>query len=442
MASEQKRIRIAVVGGGIGGLCLALGLLRHPQLDVHVYEAAPQFAEIGAGVAFGINAQTALFKLDPRIRPAYETIRTSNVDASTDAEQKKATYFRIQLGMDHKNGKDKADDQICEIMCVGGFSSVHRARFLDSLVALLPEKVMQDNVSFGHRFVDLKELPDGKVQLEFANGKTAEADAVIGCDGIKSEVRQILLGRDRPESKPRFTHKYAYRGLIPMERARAELGDRQAQNSHHNLGYDGHVLTFPIDKGKTMNVVAFQTMERDWDQSDWVKQVKKEDLVRDFQHWGANVRKIIGMMERCDMWALFEHPPSHTYHKKGQICLLGDAAHASTPHQGSGAGMAIEDAYILSSLLGDIQDTSMLEAVFHAYETVRKARTQLLVSRSHEQSMLYDFQADGIRDDVSKLAEILPRRWDWIWDEDLEVELRDARSILNQKAPNASKPNI
>lgn len=432
-SSVPKPINIAIVGGGISGLCLAIGLLRFPHIKLHIYEAAPKFAEIGAGVAIGVNAQRALYMLDPRLKSAYERIRTSNTSWNMDADEKKATYFRIRLGMDHRNGRAKAGDPICEVMCAGGFSSVHRARFLDELVAFLPEQIMREAVSFGHRVVDLKEgRGDRGVELVFTNGKTADVDAVIGCDGIKSEVRQIVLGRNSAGSTPQFTGKYAYRGLIPMEKARAELGDRLAQNSHHHLGYNGHVLTFPIDKGNTMNVVAFQTMDvGEWVGEEWVKPVKKEDMVRDFESWGPSVRKIIGMMEKCDIWALFDHQPAETYYQRGQVCLIGDAAHASTPHQGSGAGIAIEDALILSSLLGEVKDVEMLEAAFEAYEAVRKSRTQMLVTRSREQSMIYDFQADEVGDDIEKISEILPRRWDWIWNEDLEAELSEAKSILS-----------
>lgn len=61
------------------------------------------------------------------------------------------------------------------------------------------------------------------------------------------------------------------------------------------------------------------------------------------------------------MWALFDHPPAKTYYK-GRMCLSGDAAHASAPHQGAGAGMALEDAYIMSSLLSAVQTSSDAEA--------------------------------------------------------------------------------
>jgi salicylate hydroxylase len=428
-------VHIAIAGGGIGGLCLAIGLLRYPHIHVHIYEAAPKFAEIGAGVAIGVNAQRALFLLDPRIQSAYEKIRTSNVSYHVDEAKKKETYFRVQLGMDHKDGIAKAGDPICEIMCEGGFGSVHRARFLDELVALLPEEVRQRDVSFGHRVVGVSDGEGGKgVRLVFANGKTAIADAVIGCDGIKSEIRRTVVGSDAPEAHAVFTSKYAYRGLIPMSKAVATLGDNLARNSNHHLGYDGHVLTFPIEKGELMNVVAFRSKpDGEWYDEEWVKPMKREDMERDFKGWGANVQAILGMMEKCDMWALFDHPPAKTYHKDGKICLLGDAAHASTPHHGSGAGMAIEDAYILSGLLGEVHDAKELEAAFEIFETVRKERTQTLVWKSREQALIYEFQNEGTGDDLQKISQTLPCRWDWIWDEDVEVELKEAVSLLKGK---------
>jgi len=433
--SEPQPVNIAIAGGGIAGLCLAIGLLNHPHINLHIYEAAPRFAEIGAGVAIGINAQSALFQLDPRIRDAYNKIRTSNVNSTVDEEQKKATYFRIQLGMDHKDGIKKAGDPICEIMCQGGFSSVHRARFLDELVALLPEEMRRKDVSFGHKIVGVDDGEGGKgVILKFANGKTATADAVIGCDGIKSEIRKTVLGKDWPEANAVFTSKYAYRGLIPMSKAVAVLGDKLAQNSNHHLGYDGHILTFPIEKGELMNVVAFRSKpDGEWKDEEWVKPMKREDMERDFAGWGKNVHAILGMMEKCDMWALFDHPPAKTYHKGGKICLVGDSAHASTPHHGSGAGMAIEDGYIMAGLLGEIQDAPELELAFETYEMIRKERTLKLVWESREQAAIYDFQADGVGDNVQKISEILPYRWDWIWDEDVEEELKEAKALLNRK---------
>ena len=203
LPSETSRqpIHIAIAGGGIAGFCLSIGLLRYPHIQVHTYEPEAKFSEIGAGVAFGINAQRALWQLDPRIKPAYEKIGTTNVSSNVDEEKGELTYFKVQLGMDQMDGKAKAGDAICEVMCQGGFSSVHRANFLDEMVALLPDGVRRNNVSFGHRVLDIREGEERKgVLLSFANGKMATADALIGCDGIKSEIRKIVLSRASPEA--------------------------------------------------------------------------------------------------------------------------------------------------------------------------------------------------------------------------------------------------
>lgn len=439
---SKQPITVAIAGGGIAGVCLALASLQHaPQIRIHIYEAAPKFQEVGAGVAIGINAQRALRKLDPRAGEAYARLATSNAHLNLcrgadgmRGDRQKATYLRLVMGMDHATHPEcKAGKEVCEVFCEGGFSSVHRARFLDEMVALLPDDVRSRCVSFGRRVVGVEDICDGDqekvtgVRLRFEDGSTATVDAVIGCDGIKSQIRRVLLG-DAPEAHPTFTGKFAYRGLIPMPKAIEALGERFARNGHHHIGYGGHVLTFPIDHGNTLNVVAFRTTpDGQWCSDEWIRPATKHDITQDFADWGDRVQAILSLMERCDKWALFDHPPAHTYHKQGRICLIGDAAHASTPHQGSGAGMAIEDAYFLASLLGQVEERRDLERVFAAYEGTRKERTQRLVRCSREQAAIYDFQAPGVGDDVAKIAALLPRRWDWIWDYDVGDDLMAAQ---------------
>ena len=440
---NEEPIDIAIVGGGISGLCLALGILNHaPHIRFHIYEAAEKFAEIGAGVAFGINAQRALHKLAPGVGEAYSRLRTSNVDfnvkasAADDRDGRKETYLRVVMGMDHARLPEfKAGKEICEVFCEGGFSSVHRTRFLDEMVALLPQHVRDHCVTFGARLVSVEEVKrDGgstAVNLTCANGTTTTADVVIGCDGVKSQLRRIVLGDDSPQVQPVFTGKYAYRGLIPMDKAIAALGDRSARNAHHRVGYNGHVLTFPIDNGNTMNVVAFRTKEDGkWEHDEWVVSASKEEMQADFANWGDDVHAILGLMERCDKWALYDHPPAGTY-RHGRVCLMGDAAHASTPHQGAGAGMAIEDAYVMSGILSEIHESRRMQSVFLTFDATRKERTQRLVRTSREQAMIYDFQAPGIEDDVHKIADVLPSRWDWIWDYDVELALATAKMLMD-----------
>lgn len=179
-------------------------------------------------------------------------------------------------------------------------ATVHRAHFLDELVRLVPGGC----ASFGKRVEGVEEVREG-VRLTFQDGNTAEASAVVGCDGIKSRVRRILLGDENKTAHAQFTGKYAYRGLIPMGKAVEALGDELARNSQMYLGYHGHVLTFPIEKGETMNVVAFKTKgDGKWEDEKWVLPMKKEDMNADFQDWGDHVKSILALMEKPDLWAL------------------------------------------------------------------------------------------------------------------------------------------
>jgi salicylate hydroxylase len=115
------------------------------------------------------------------------------------------------------------------------------------------------------------------------------------------------MGANHPCSPPVYTHKYAYRGLIPMERARKELGDELAGDAKMHMGLDGHVLTFPVNKGATMNVVAFKV-----DPGQWPSNTKltlrstKSQVYDDFKDFGATVHKIIDMLEPdLDCWAIY-----------------------------------------------------------------------------------------------------------------------------------------
>ena len=171
--------------------------------------------------------------------------------------------------------------------------------------------------------------------------------------------------------------------------------------------------------------MAFNSRET-WEDNNWVVRTSKEDMKADFDGWGQTVQSIIDAMQKPDIWALFNDPPASTYYL-GRICLLGDAAHATTPHQGAGAGMCIEDALILSNVLKDVDSVEDLERAFAAYDEVRRPRTQKLVQTSREAGTLYDFELEG--DDLDKIEENFTSRMKWIWDHDLEAEINRVRKI-------------
>ena len=416
---QEKPFTIAICGGGIAGLALAIGL-HNRNVPFHLYESAHAFAEVGAGVAFGPNSIRAMGLIWPDIRKGFEKRATQNA-----FESKKDTWFDFYTGIDC--GLGKAGEKICEVEIGQGLgqSSIHRATFLDELVALVPK----EHVTFGKRVVEVEESSTG-VLLKFKDGSSASASAVIGCDGVKSNIRHVVLGTEDPAVHPTFTGKYAYRGLIPMDRAVSLLGDELARNGVIYCGPHAHVLTMPIQKGKIMNVVAFNSKEDGiWEDEKWVPPMDHEAMENDFAEWGESVKKILSLMEKPDIWALFDYPPARTYYKS-RVCLLGDAAHASTPHQGAGAGMALEDAYIMASVLGAIQGEGQIEQAFKAFDTVRRPRAQKLVSTSRTNGELYECEMEGVGDDREAMKKTLTTRYRWIWEKRLEEDMEQAVGML------------
>lgn len=179
-------------------------------------------------------------------------------------------------------------------------------------------------------------------------------------------------------------------------------------------------------------VVAFSSRP-DWTDPSWVVQTSHNDMLNDYENWGPKVRALMENVQSPDIWALFNHPPASTYYSLDPlICLVGDAAHASTPHQGSGAGMCIEDAWILSQVLASCRTRKDLKRAFHAYDLVRRPRSQQLVKTSREAGMLWDMEGEGIEGDLVALERDAVTRMSWIWDHQIEGDLQKAMRLMTE----------
>lgn len=432
---------VAIVGGGISGLALAIGCVRR-GIKVQVYEQAHAFAEIGAGVSFGPNALRALSKIDPALEEGYQRCATQNA-----WPEKRTTWFDFRVGKwpDHVSGKRTDTHHIVNVQAPpSGQSSVHRAHFLDEMVKLIPPGTAHFNKKLvnvehgGSSSSSISISDEQDYRLVFADGSSATASLVIGCDGVKSRTRQLVLGENDAAVSPEFSGKYAYRGLVPMDEAVGALGEELARNSQMYFGPGGHILTFPIEKGATMNVVAFRShTQTRWDRPEWVVPTDHAEMRRDFEGWLEAPQRILALMQKADKWALFDHPPARTFFK-GRLVLLGDAAHASTPHQGAGAGQAIEDALVLSELLKTWRNSSSsssenvpIEKVIAAYDAVRRPRSQKVVTTSRLAGMMYDLEHPDCGSDLDKIRNHSLERFSWIWDEDLDEQIRVAVDMLS-----------
>ena len=332
-----KPLSLAIIGGGIGGLSLLLGLLQYSNVSVikaHLYEAAAEFSEIGAGVGFGPNSIQAMGVVSPSLQKRFEEIASDSDEVIDENGKKRAVWNFMLMGMNGRSERCplKAGDPICKVLFDTFKKNVHRARFLDEIINQLPGGTGEGFVSFKKRCTDLVKLNDGKgVGIQFSDGTYVEADAVVGCDGIKSRIRPILMKMigDEKSINPQFSGKYAYRGLIPMDEAVDALGDTIRHSSMY-FGYSGHFVCFPVDKGKTLNVVAFRTKEDGkWESADWILPATVDEALEDYKEWSEPIKKMVKSLRKPDKWMLFEHPPAESYcDEDGKICLLGDCAHA------------------------------------------------------------------------------------------------------------------
>ena len=261
---------------------------------------------------------------------------------------------------------------------------------------------------------------------------------MIGCDGIGSRVRRLLVGAEHPSAHAGYTHKYTFRGLVPMARAASALGDEIAYHPYLHLGKGAALIHYPIDGGKTLNVAAFVDDAEPWPPGPHVLHAHKADMVRTFTGFGFAAQTIASLLdENVDRWGLFDmydHPVP--IFAKGRVAIAGDAAHASTPYHGAGAGMGIEDAAALSDLLVAVtatvaeaegQRAKAIVAAFGAFDATRRERAQWLVRSSRQTGGLYTLQDPTLGPhDPQKLHEALMERFRHIWEYDWKVEKREA----------------
>lgn len=425
MNAKKPALRVAIVGGGISGLALALSLCKHSHLNVQLFEAAPAFGEVGAGVSFGPNAVRAIVGLG--LGEAYFQVADRTPQPWEDI------WFEWRRGSD-------ASYLGATIAPGVGQSSVHRADFLDALVRHLPEGIAQ----FRKRATQIEQQGD-ELQVLFADGTEYRCDLLIGADGIKSALRSYVLeGQGLDHLEPRFSGTCAYRGMVDSLQLREAfrikgIDEHLVDVPQMYLGLDGHILTFPVRKGRIVNVVAFTSdrsqPEPTWPaDAPWVREASQREMLDAFAGWGDAPRALLECIPAPTLWALHDLPELPGY-VHGRVALIGDAAHAMLPHQGAGAGQGLEDAYFLARLLGDSRtETGNLPELLGAYDDLRRPHACRVQRTTVETGELYELRDPIVGADEQLVGEILATRFDWLWNHDLDADVAEARLRMGWEA--------
>ena len=399
---SARGLRIAVVGGGIGGLTLALAL-RQRGLSAKVYEQASELIEIGAAVALSANATRELRRLgvlDQALAVATEPTELIFRDGR-DGRRIAAHPVRQDGRYRERFGAP--------------YLGIHRA----DLQRILGGALGGEGLHLGHRLSDLVDHGSG-VELSFANGRVAQADLAVGADGIRSLVRRFVTGSEGAV----YSRTSGFRGIVPASRL-PSLPDPQAIQFW--MGPGAHLLHYAIGgRGEDVNFLAVVEGPADWPHGDrWQAGCEPSEALAAFQDWHPAVTEMIGAVEHRLRWGLFVGRPLLRW-SRGRVVLLGDAAHAMLPHHGQGANTTIEDAVTLADLLaGTALDG--LEPVLARYQTLRVARTRTIQRSSRATNDLLhlpDGPALAARD---RRMTRFPEDFGWIHAFDTATSIGDRR---------------
>lgn len=242
---------------------------------------------MSAGVGFGPNALKAMALISPNLISAYDKVKTPN-----QWPEKEHLWYDFRWA---DTGK-----LVMQVESERGFAhcNASRVHLLASFVDLVPKTV---KVEFGKKVVDVQGYDGvgeekGKTRIRFEDGTDAFADAVVGCDGIRSACRRILLDENEQSAHAVYSGKYAYRKVVEMKKAIEAVGP-EVGNRQIYLGKGAHVLTFAIGGGQMLNVVAFKDGGGvPWTQRQWVVPSSREALLKDFAGCGDTASKILEVL--------------------------------------------------------------------------------------------------------------------------------------------------
>jgi 2-polyprenyl-6-methoxyphenol hydroxylase-like FAD-dependent oxidoreductase len=358
MGAAESQILIA--GGGIGGLSLALALAEH-DFAAAVLERSDFTEESGAGIQLGPNATRLLERLGLMEAIEQVAFRPSAIFVYDGLSGKRLAEIPLGTYAEARYGAP--------------YLTLHRADFH---AALYQACKRSEPITLKPRF-DLTGVEDteGGVNTIAGDGREAEASALIGADGLWSEVRKLVA----PEARLFFTGATAWRTLLPRGELTHPFDDPVVSIW---LGPDTHLVHYPVRGGKELNVVA--VIQGGSDTRGWNQAGDAEALQSAFIRWCKEAKALLERAASWRCWSLYRLTGLSSW-TNGRITLLGDAAHPVLPYLAQGAALAIEDAVALADSL--VESRGDVVRAFPLYEAARKSRVRRVALRSERNGKHY-----------------------------------------------------
>jgi len=353
---RDRTAEVVIIGGGIGGLAAAAAL-RQVGISAAVYERAPEIREVGAGLSLWSNAVKALRRLG--LEEAV-LARASPIEEAVTRTDRGVVLSQVSI-------RDIAQKAGAQTVCV------HRAE-LQQLLALAVEP---GQIHLNATCVGIDLDADG-VTARFAEGRTARGSILVGADGIRSAVRDSLLGA----TPPRYAGYFGYRGI-----AYGEVPELPAGRTEFALGRGAQVGLVHCGPGR---VYWFATVNAPAGTPTPDPATLKAEAMKQFAGWYSPIPAVVAATEPAAIMKndIIDRPPTWPW-GRGRATLLGDAIHPTTPNMGQGACQALEDAIVLADCL---RRHGLNETGLREYEQARRERTALVTRRSWSLGRLFQLE--------------------------------------------------
>ncbi|CAJ2503420.1 Uu.00g108140.m01.CDS01 [Anthostomella pinea] len=423
MSGSPSTIRVAILGGGLAGAALLRGLLRYHHIAVDIYESRPTFQEEALGLSLTDDAQDILHALDPALDQCLD--RAGAVHSLLD--------IRIATG-----------PNVGQRVLVAGLEghvkkTLGRQALLDELLKGMPPQIMHLNA----RIASITELTAGEgLLVTFADGSQKKYDVVIGASGFNGLARKHVLGADNPAVKLHHTGVWGLPITVPLDKAQEAMGTEFLDPGNPTQTAwiaDGILMQHNLlNHGRDVQISIYVRYYDCGEDAPWARLFSPDEFSGIFADIHSPVCqgmvKLIQSIYTVQIAGIcqMQHQPTPQSYVTKNACLIGDSAYAMMVHQGAGAIIALEEALVLSTLLGRASSREAIPAALQAFDRTCRPRAEHAAQYSAHLGLVFTGRHPSVGPDAGLIAQELQRRWVFLAQTDVEAQRAAAVGLMDQ----------